>query len=141
MKNKLAFTLMEMMIVVVIIGILATIAIPGYQKTSRNNDCRNAKAQLIAFSGANTIYHSEAGTFYPATTADIATINTNMVLNLNINNMVPTAGTFYIYNNPGYTARLSHRSGANICDFTLTDGDITAANPGCVSTGGNCPTN
>lgn len=48
-----AFTLMEVVVVVVILGILATFALPGYQKAVEKTKVKKAKQVLnLAYSGA-----------------------------------------------------------------------------------------
>ncbi|MBF0484043.1 MAG: prepilin-type N-terminal cleavage/methylation domain-containing protein [Candidatus Omnitrophica bacterium] len=140
MTKKSGFTLMELMIVVVIIGILASISIPGYQKTTRNNACRQARAQLIAFSGANTIWRAEQGRYYNSS-GNLTVVNPGMSINLvSIKNMD------FMYN---YTSTTTYNATykyttAGVCDFTLDQTQVTDSspllatrNPSCAGT--NCP--
>lgn len=47
MNNSKGFTLIELMIVVVIIGVLAAIAIPSYQEYVRKAQLSDAKAEIL----------------------------------------------------------------------------------------------
>ena len=60
MKRQ-AFTLIELLIVIVIIGILATLAIPQYQNITRKAQAAEAKAELRALSDAIWHYYVESG--------------------------------------------------------------------------------
>lgn len=55
------FTLVEIMIVVVIIGMLAAIAIPGYQKVRRNTQDKAVTNNMRQISGAADQYFLENG--------------------------------------------------------------------------------
>jgi prepilin-type N-terminal cleavage/methylation domain-containing protein len=70
LRSKKAFTLVELMIVVAIIGILAGIAIPRYMNFIRRSREGATKGNLGALRSALNIYYSDnEGIFPPATAA------------------------------------------------------------------------
>ncbi|CFW06086.1 MULTISPECIES: pilin [Vibrio] len=70
-KNKLqqGFTLIELMIVVAIIGILAAIAVPQYQKYVAKSEAASALASITAHRTNVEMYVVENGTFPATSTA------------------------------------------------------------------------
>lgn len=62
-KNQSGFTLVELMIVVAIIGILAAIAIPNYQKYQAKSRTTEAKIQLSALYTAEKSFLVEYSSF------------------------------------------------------------------------------
>lgn len=80
---KRAFTLVEMLIVVVLIGILAGLGMPQYFKTKEHALGNEAIANLKLISAAEKIHRMETGLYYPspaATESDAANINSNLKL-------------------------------------------------------------
>jgi len=63
-----AFTLIELMIVVAIIGILSSIAYPSYQEQIRTTKEAEAKAALVSFASAMSQYYFDGMTYVGATT-------------------------------------------------------------------------
>lgn len=77
MKTKKAFTLIELMMVVVIIGTLASIGVVAYNSAQKS--ARDAKriADLNSISGALTMYGADHGRKYPNTPCGNQTYSTH----------------------------------------------------------------
>ena len=80
------FTLLELIIVVIILGILASISIPQYRRTVERAIDKEATTNLKLIRGAQRIYKMEIGRFYASTSPHIENINRHLRLNL------PTGG-------------------------------------------------
>lgn len=72
MKNKKGFTLAELMVVVVILGILVAIAVPIYNNAAGNAAERANLSNIRIIQGAVAAYR--AGTGNPTAQPDIATL-------------------------------------------------------------------
>jgi prepilin-type N-terminal cleavage/methylation domain-containing protein len=76
-KKALGFTLIELMIVVVLIGILSAIAIPGFRRYQMGSKRAEAYTNLVALSKAQKAYYAEWSTYIsvlgePITTSSVA---------------------------------------------------------------------
>ena len=61
-KSQNAFTLVELIVVVVIIGILSSIAIPSFQNASEKAKQKEASSMLASYAKAAQAYYTEFGT-------------------------------------------------------------------------------
>jgi general secretion pathway protein G len=59
MKDEKGFTLIELMVVVVIIGILAAIAVPAFSEVSQKGKISRARADLRTLESTISIYYVE----------------------------------------------------------------------------------
>lgn len=66
---KKGFTLVELIIVVIIIGILATIAVPQYMKAVERARAGKARSALVMISNAEKMYGAEWNGLYTAVAA------------------------------------------------------------------------
>ena len=82
--RKKGFTLVELMVVIIIMGILATLAIPNYNNSLERALGQEAKANLKLIAAAERIYRMETNTYYPSfgNETNIANINSNLKLSL-----------------------------------------------------------
>jgi len=94
MKNKnRGFTLVEIMIVVVIIGLLASMAIPAFQKVRTNSQDKAVLNNARQLSAASDQYYLENGVSSVAITALIGPTTYIKALNSVANETYPTGFT------------------------------------------------
>jgi type IV pilus assembly protein PilA len=86
-QSKKGFTLVEIMIVVVIIGLLAAMAIPAFQKVRQNSQEKTILNNLRQIASGGQQYIMEVGT----TDADFSSILADGYLG----NVEPVAGEVY----------------------------------------------
>jgi type IV pilus assembly protein PilE len=75
MKTQQAFTLIELMIAVAIIGILASIAIPNYQNSIRKARRADAKGALVSLANAMERHFTETSSYCDAAKATSESVN------------------------------------------------------------------
>jgi len=131
-----AFTLMELMIVVVVLGIMAGFAIPNYQRAIQKSHERDATSQLIAMHAANLIYRSNTGTYLIGTNLDHTDLNTSLGIN------IIALDKTYDYSDEGadaYTCDVTWTGGSSTFTISLDESIIDpGVNPTC--SGGTCYT-
>lgn len=94
MLKQRSYTLVEILIVVVIIGILASLGLPNYNAIKEKSLDKEAKATVSLIQAAEKIYRMEEGSYYPippGTVSNIANINSYLRLHL------PASATSWVY--------------------------------------------
>lgn len=95
MLKKNGFSLVEVLVVIIIIGILVALALPGFGVTKERTLDKEAKASLRLIQAAQKIYRMEMGFYFPSATSssDVNLINTNLKVRL----PVPPKTLFWNY--------------------------------------------
>jgi len=62
-RNTMGFTLIELMVVVVIVGVLAAVAVPMYNRTIKSSRTTEATARLSAIMKAAKLYYLQHGSW------------------------------------------------------------------------------
>lgn len=128
------FTLMELMVVVIIVGVIAAFAIPNYSKSVQKAHERDMLVHLTSIHAANLLYRSYDGDYWDTGGADqdLAAINSTLSINI-----IANSGTTYNYNSAdgsGYTATAVW----DAYTLAVTEAAISATNPCCASAIYNC---
>ena len=117
-----SFTMVELIVVMVIIGIIAVFSVPNFMKTINRARARDAVLNLNVIHASNVLYKIRNS--INVNQGTIALINGALGLSINPN------GATYVCN--GATC-VATNGGAG---FTVT---ATLANPLCTTAGGLCP--
>jgi prepilin-type N-terminal cleavage/methylation domain-containing protein len=136
-RKLLGFTLTELLIVVIIMGILAGFSLPNYTRSVKRARARDALNNLTAIHAAQLIYRSSNSVFRRC--IDVTAIN----------NLNGTATLNVIQNGATYSCNDQGVNPPTVCravaagDFTVTVTLASAINPGanplCSSSNGSCP--
>jgi prepilin-type N-terminal cleavage/methylation domain-containing protein len=139
MVRTKGFTLIEIIVVMVIIGILAALAIPNYNNMIQQGQATAARGNLITIYNAQKNYYlnpTTGGNFYNSATGnDLTNINAALGLSITDINFQYTCATAA---GPSYTCTATNVSDANLI-LTVTSGTPNAPNmivlPGGVTCG------
>ena len=131
-----AFTLTEVMVTVVIVGILASMAMVGYQRTIEGSYWRTARDILqTIYSGEIVYWTTNSQYFAPAAPADWTNIHMD-----NPNTALPvtfTVAVDNVANPPTFTATATRNGGG--CDTETQTVDQTRTFGGIWKQTGACP--
>lgn len=143
-KNQRGFTLLELMVVIVILGVLASLVIPNLMGNKDKADHQKAVSDLVSLENALDMYRLDNGR-YPTSKQGL-----DALVNLPDADPVPRDyrsggyirrlpqdpwGNKYLYENPGsnlslkvFSAGMDGESGT-LDDITLQDDISSAGNP------------
>jgi len=138
LQEVLGFTLMEIMVVIIILGIVMAFAVPNYQKAVETTHLDDALSQMKAIHAAQQVYQVKNGSYFPTTniTVALAAINTNLNLHINENGMTYTCTGSPYGGGTQYSCTAVRQAPAPTFTVTLTQTDISETNPVC---SGSCP--
>ncbi|MEK6727607.1 MAG: type II secretion system protein [Candidatus Omnitrophota bacterium] len=102
---KKGFTILELLVVVLIIGVLAALAFPNFGKAKESTLDKEAQINLRLISAAEKIYHMENNIYF--TSADRIAINDNLKLSLPAQNW-----NYKIVTGSGFTAKAQRANDA-----------------------------
>ncbi len=136
MPRAKGFTLLEILVVIVILGIAAALFFPNYTTPTEQARAANAQNNLLAIYSAEQNYRNNNGNF--ASPSSLSTINSTLSLN------IQDDGT-YLYScswgpPPACTATRTNSSASPVLAVTLNSSiQLHGGNPTCTGNSNWCP--
>ena len=136
-----AFTLMELLVTVVIVGLIAAFAIPNYSKGVERSYRKMGEDNLhTIWAAEQTYYNANGHTYWPGVSLpfqDINAINTNLGLKLIANGFLYQCTSGSVADFSCYAYR--PETGPARFFLTITEAPISGANPSCTDGSSTCP--
>jgi len=130
--TKRAFTLIELIVTLIIIGILAALSLPQFGKTREHALGKEAIANLKLIAAAEKIYRMEAVTgYYPIPAGIVNDTGGNAAINTNLRLSIPL-GTSPLYTDRNWNYSVS--GAANTFSSTATRTATGGSYSGCTYT-------
>lgn len=131
-RTQAGFTLIELMVVIVIIGVLATVGITQHAASKERILDEEVKSNLMALSAAEKTYRLDMGNYYPAAGSESNISLINQELKVLLSGSANRPWNYTVYNTGCVKAQ---RIGGNnrFFHFTIDDAD------GQPDAGDGCP--
>ncbi|HOY09884.1 MAG TPA: type II secretion system protein [Candidatus Omnitrophota bacterium] len=129
-----AFTIVELIVVVVVMGAIAGFAIPNYTRSVENAHYQDAVLQLKAIHSAQQIYKARSGQYWPTDGSTHYAYDMNNDLNLNLIEDGITFSCASAAPATGFSCQ-AERTGSSFT-VTIDQAALSSSNPSCT---GNCP--
>jgi len=138
MATSRGFTLIEILVVLVIIGISATIVIPNLIASSEQTKAQVAQNNLLAISAAQQKYFEDYSSYCTITTGNTIPCG-NTKTNLNTHLLLSISDSFtYSCFTPPSPYNCTAKDGLDT--LTLNPNAVSPVNPvSCAGPAGNCP--
>lgn len=120
LERRAGFTLVELIVVVIILGILGTIAIPAFQVTNEKSLSKEAIANLKLISAGEKIFRMENNTYYPSSGSESNV--TNIFNNLRVS--LSNANWGYTITGGANTFTAVAQRNARPCFYTITESTL-----------------
>lgn len=128
MKSTKGFTLVELVIVIVIVGILSVVAVPVYKGYTKKAMATEGKALLGAINTSQKVYYAEFGAFLAPEQAGALDVDATT-------NKYFRAFTLGTPSTTGFTATTTGASGTGASGISLTLTGSTTAGSAIIESG------
>ena len=136
-NDIVSFTLTELMIVVIIVGIMAAFAVANYTRSIERSHRRDAETQLTNIWSAEQIYRAQYGQYWPSDEGSHLISEINSTLGLGI---IPNGMTYSctgVLTSNTFTCTAVRQPPAASFTIRVAQAQIDGTNPSCSS--GSCP--
>ncbi len=126
---KKGFSLTELVVVMVLVGVIAAMAIPTYTTMVQKRREQAVRLKLQTIHAANLIYKAKNDVYYNDNSTNIADVNTALQTNVNIESYEQLG---YQVNDPAYIIVIFIATDGNGVGVRLLDAVMDDNNPCCI---------